>query len=192
MGRNPIPLFYFKYMAELDFLVIPTYNTKTLGIADNSTYTDTPQSPTLTVTIPGFGEVVIPFVPNDFNVLNSGVLEITEITEELTPIPDGIYTIEYSIAPAYSNYITKNIMRVEQLQEKFDEAFMRLDMMECDMSIKKQSKVELSTIYFLIQCSIASANNCAVDAANKLYSQARKQLDYFIKKGCGCSGNNYL
>jgi len=179
-------------MSALDFLVIPTYNTKTLGIADNSIYSEAPQSPTLEVTVPGFGLVSIPFVPDDFNVLNSAVLELTAPGEEIIPIPDGIYTIKYSIAPAYANYVTKNIFRVEQLQEKFDEAFMRLDMMECDSAIKKQSKVELYTVYFLIQGAIAAANNCNIDVANKLYQQASKQLANLKKKDCGCSGNNYL
>ncbi len=179
---------------NLDILVIPTYNSKTLGIADISTYPDSPavQSPTIEITIPGFGLVSIPFVPEDFNVFTSASLELTEVGEDITPIPDGIYTLTYSVTPAYENYVTKTIQRVEQLQEKFDEAFMKLDMMECDMAIKKQSKVELNTIYFLIQGSIAAANNCAVDVSNKLYQQAAKQLNYFIKRNCGCSGTNYV
>lgn len=179
---------------KLDILVIPTYNTKTLGIADISTYPDSPpiQAPTIEITIPGFGLVSIPFVPNDFNVFNSTTLELTSGTDDLLPIPDGIYTLTYSVTPAYENYVTKNIMRVDQLQEKFDEAFMKLDMMECDMAIKKQSKVELSSIYFFIQGAIAAANNCAIDVANKLYAQASKQLNYFTKNNCGCSGTNYL
>ncbi len=81
---------------------------------------------------------------------------------------------------------------MDQLQERFDEAFMKLDMMECDMAIKKQSKVELNTIYFFIQGAIAAANNCAIDVANKLYVQASKQLTNFSKNGCGCSGTNYV
>jgi hypothetical protein len=179
---------------NLDILVIPTYNTKTLAIADISTYPDSPpvQAPTIEITIPGFGLVSIPFVPTEFNVFNSGTLEITGVGEDLTPIPDGLYTLTYSVTPAYENYVTKTIMRVDQLQERFDEAFMKLDMMECDMAIKKQSKVELSSIYFLISGSIAAANNCAIDAANKLYLQASKQLTNFTKRNCGCSENNYL
>ncbi len=69
---------------------------------------------------------------------------------------------------------------------------MKLDMMECDSAIKKQSKVDLNTIYFLIQGSIAAANNCAVDTSNTLYRQASLMLDSFIKNNCGCSGNNYI
>lgn len=179
---------------NLDILVIPTYNTKTLGIADISTYPDAPevQAPTIEITVPGFGLVSVPFVPNDFNVFNSTILELTSIGDDLLPIPDGVYTLTYSVTPAFENFVTKTIIRVEQLQEKFDEAFMTLDMMECDMAIKKQSKVELNTIYFLIQGAVAAANNCNVDVANKLYLQASKQLANFIKRNCGCSGTNYL
>lgn len=179
---------------NLDILVIPTYNSKTLGIADISTYPDSPpvQSPTIEITIPGFGLVSIPFVPNDFNVFNSTILEITSGTDELQPIPDGAYTLTYSVTPAYENYVTKTIYRVEQLQEDFDEAFMKLDMMECDGAIKKQSKVELTTIYFFIQGAVAAANNCNIKVADTLYAQAKKQLGYFIKRNCGCSGTNYL
>lgn len=179
---------------KLDILVIPTYNTKTLAIADISTYPSTPpvQSPTIEITIPGFGLVSLPFVPTEFNVFNSGTLEITSIGEDITPLPDGLYTLTYSVSPAYQNYITKTIYRVDQLQEQFDIAFMKLDMMECDRAIKEQQKVELNSIYLLIQGAIAAANNCATDIANKLYIQASKQLSYFNKRDCGCSSNNYL
>ena len=82
-------------------------------------------------------------------------------------------------------------MRIDQIQEKFDSAFMKLDMMECDSAIRTQSKVELNSIYFFIQGAIAAANNCAEVEANKLYTQADKMLNNFIKNNCGCSGNNY-
>jgi hypothetical protein len=44
----------------------------------------------------------------------------------------------------------------------------------------------------MIQGSIAAANNCAVDTSNKLYVQADRMLNNFIKTNCGCSGNNYI
>lgn len=177
----------------LDFLVIPMYNTQLLGIADASTYASPPVSPTIEIDVPSFGTVSLPFNPNDFNIFNSTVLGITSVGDPLVPLPDGVYTIKYSIFPAFDNFIEKTIIRVDQLQEKFDDAFMTLDMMECDMAIKTQQKVELNSIYFFIQGAIAAANNCAIDTANKLYNQAQKMLTNFIKNGyCHCSGNNYV
>ncbi len=179
---------------KLDILVIPTYNTQTLGIADASTYPDSPpvSAPTINITVPTFGLVSLPFTINDFNIFNSTSLGITAVGDPLLPLPDGIYTIVYTVAPAYLNYVNKTIIRIERLQEKFDNAFMKLDMMECDMAIKKQQKVDLNTIYFQIQGAVAAANNCAVDTANKLYKQADRMLNNFIRNGCGCSGNNYI
>lgn len=179
----------------LDFLVINTYNTKTLGIADISTYDTNPPSvvaPTMEITVPGYTvPVSVPFVPLDFNVYNSIILGLSTFPA-MDPLPDGVYKMKYSVYPANVNYVEKNIMRTEVIQEKFDSAFMKLDMMECDSAIRTQAKVTLNSIWYLIQGSIAAANNCAVDTANKLYAQANRQLDYFIANQCGCTGNNYI
>ena len=177
---------------KLDILVVPTYNTLTLGIADASTYVTTPSAPTIEITIPGFGIVTLPFVPNDFNIFNSTSLGITSVGDPLLPLPDGVYYLKYSISPAYVNYVERTIIRVDSLQERFDAAFMKLDMMQCDLAIKTQQKVTLNSIYFFIQGSIAAANNCAVETSNKLYAQASNMLNNFIKTDCNCSGNNYI
>lgn len=178
---------------KLEFLVIPTYNTLTLGVADASTYATTPIAPTIEFTIPGILiPTSLPFVPNDFNIFNSTSLGLTVVGGDLLPLPDGIWVIKYSISPAFTNNVTHTIMRTDLIQEKFDNAFMKLDMMECDMAIKTQSKVQLNSIYFLIQGSIAAANNSAVVTANKLYAQADRLLNNFIKNNCGCTGNNYV
>ncbi len=180
---------------RLDILVINTYNSLTLGIADISTYPDSPPitTPEIEITIPnGFDVVTLPFTPNSFNVFNSLILGLSAVGDNLTPLPDGVYTLTYSIHPNATSFVTKTIIRVDQLQEKFDGAFMKLDMMECDMAIKTQSKVELNSIYFDIQGAIAAANNCAVDVSNKLYKKANRALDQFIRGGCGCSGTNFI
>jgi hypothetical protein len=177
---------------KLDILVVPTYNTLTLGIADASTYPTPPTAPSIEIVVPGFGTVTLPFTPNDFNIFNSTSLGITAVGDTLLPLPDGVYQLKYSISPAYVNFVDRTIIRVEQLQEKFDAAFMKLDMMECDLAIKRQAKVELNSIYFFIQGAVAAANNCAVETSNRLYDQANKMLTNFVKNNCHCSGTNYV
>jgi len=189
---NSSGTFIFINMADvLNILVIDTHDSKLLGIADASTYTSGPASPTISITVPGFDAIVLPFVPNDFNIFNSATLGLSAVGVS-NPLPDGIYYLTYSVAPALTTFVNKTIMRVDRIQEKFDNAFMKLDMMECDLMIKQQSKVELNSIYYFIQGSIAAANNCAVATSNKLYMQANLMLDNFIRNNCGCSGTNYL
>lgn len=165
-----------------------------MAVVDASTYPDDPPivtSPNLKITVPNFGIVDnIPFNPEELNVFSSSNLGITPVGTN-NPLPDGIYYLKYSVHPVNVNFVEKTFMRVERLQEKFDEAFMKLDMMECDRAIKTQGKVELSTISFFINGALAAANNCATVEANKLYLQADKMLSNFMRQNCGCSGNNY-
>jgi len=180
-------------MAEtkLDIAVLPTYNTLTMGVADASIYENDPpnvSSPTLEVHVPGFGEVFIPFNVNGYLLLDSVAFGISDVQQAL---PDGVYRLKYTVSPAYDNYVEKTFLRTDKLQEKFDNAFMKLDLMECDGAVKKQSKVELTTIYLYIQGAIASANNCSLQEAMTLYKKADNMIDRFVKSGCGCSGNNY-
>lgn len=177
---------------SLDIVVVPTFNTKTLGIADASVYPSDPVSPTIYITPPGFDTVVLPFSFDDYTIYTSLTLGLTSIGDPYAALPDGVWFLKYTVDPALTNYVQKSIMRVDQLQEKFDTAFMQLDMMECDRAIKTQSKVDLMSIYFFIQGAIAAANNCAIEEANKLYIQADKMLNRFISGDCGCCGNNYI
>jgi hypothetical protein len=179
----------------LDFLITPTYSTKTIGITDVSTYENDPPTvttPTLEVSIPGFDTITVPFVPESLNVLNSTVLELTEVGEEEQPLPDGVYVFRYSVDPSDSVFVEKTIMRVEQLQEKFDAAFMKLDLANCSDKITKQQKVSLDTIYYFIQGAIAAANNCATTEAVELYQKADKLLYNLTERGecCGITFPN--
>lgn len=172
----------------LDILVVPTYSVYTMAVVDASVYSVAPSSPKIDITVPGFNPITIVFSPNQLNLYNSTNLGLTSVGASTLPIPDGVYTLKYYTT---TESITKTIMRVDQLQEKFDNAFMKLDMMECDMAIKKQQKVVLDSIYYFIQGAIAAANNCAIDTANKLYKQADNMLRNFATEDCGCTGNNY-
>jgi len=176
---------------KLDIQVVPTYDKDLLSIQDISTYATTPTSPTIEIKVPGWDTEVLVFVPNTINNFDSTELGITTTGNE-TAIPDGIYYLKYSIAPAIDNYVEKSILITNNLQEKFDEAFMKLDMMECDRAIKQQSKVDLNTIYLMIQGAIAAANTCASIEAMKLYNKADSLLNSFLKENCGCSGTNYI
>lgn len=185
----------------LNFLVVNTFSTLTLGVADTSTYDSGPTGASMLVTFPtlpvavktlsGASSIAVPFTPNSYNVFNSATLQLTPVGTT-TALPDGVYGLTYSIATPSATSVSKSIMRTDKIQEKFDNAFMKLDMMECDMAIKTQQKVTLSSIYFLIQGSIAAANNSAITQSYKLYQQADMMLTNFLKNNCGCTGNNYI
>lgn len=173
---------------KLDLFVLQTYNVNTIAVADASVYPTQPPSvtsPSISITPPGFPAVELPFIPQNYNVYNSSNLGLSAPGSDY-PLPDGVYHLKYSIAPAYENYVERTFMRIDNIQEKFDTAFMNLDMMVCDQLIKAQAKSDLFTIYTLIQGSLATANNCAIAESIKLYKKASGMLDRFIRGGCGC------
>lgn len=170
--------------------VTPTYDKMTLGLTDTSSYDASPASATVEITPPGFNAVTLSFTPEALNVFQSSDLGIVTLGDTEVELPDGVYTVVFT--PLGQDPITIYFMRIEVLQEKFDAAFMKLDMTECDKAIKKQSKVELNTIYFFMQGSLSSANNCAITESNLLYATAKKLLNAFIRNNCGCSGTNFL
>ncbi len=179
---------------KLKIVVLPTYDVSSICITDASTYPTEPPvvtNPTLLATAPGFPPVSLPFVVQSNNILTSDIFGITA-TDDIQPLPDGLYHFSYSIAPSSTYFSTISIMRVDRLQEKFDRVFMTLDMMVCDAAIKSQAKVNLNTIYLLIQGAIAAANECATIEANKLYDKASSILDNMLSKNCGCTGNNFI
>lgn len=182
-------------MADLNLKIVvaATYDVNSMFVVDASTYPDEPPvvvDAQLVITPPGFPMVSMEFNVLSYNTITSDILDITPAGVHI-PLPDGIYRLEYSIDPPQDNHTEISIMRVDKLQEKFDKVFMSLDMMECDMAIKNQAKVNLNTIYLLIQGAIAAANACAEIEAYKLYDKASQMLDNMLKKNCGCSGSSY-
>lgn len=202
---------------DLDIFIIPAYNVKNLIVADSSVYNALQPGPPnhfdryLTITPPGFNAVTFsvqapvrsPDISNSPIFLPGGYQKYTSVelldTTSDQALPDGIYVFEYAVeygTPAdidnlIRDCIQRSFMRTDQIQEKFDNAFMKLDMMECDRAIKEQSKAHLNSIYYFIQGSITAANNCAVIQSEKLYNQANLMLDRFLNNNCGCSGAIY-
>ncbi len=177
-------------MTKLDLLLIDTHSLQTFAIADFSTYpssTYVPVSPTLQVCASGFPQVTLTFTPRTINVYTSENLGITCAGEPITELPDGLYKVKYTINPAYENFVEKSFLRIDKFQEKFDTAFMKLDMLECDGPIRKQRKEELDTIYYFIQGAVAAANKCADDLAIKMYRKADSMLTQFIAAKCNCN-----
>lgn len=174
----------------LDILLVENYSPYTLTIADFSTYPTgyTPVSPTMQITPTGFPTVTLDFTPQANNTYTSENLGMSCVGTPLVKLLDGIYKLKYTINPAYQYFVEKTILKVDNIQEKFDTAFMTLDMMQCDEAIKKQRKVELDTIYYFIQGAIAAANKCADQVALRLYGQANRMLDNFITNKCNCNG----
>jgi len=176
----------------LDLIMLPTYSLTTIAVGDSSVYPTgwNASTPTIQITPPGYGVMTHAFVAGGVQVYNAitlGILMTDDITCQVGPLPDGIYTFKYSIAPALTYNVTKQFLRTDQLESDKDAAFLKLEMMECDGKLKRQNKLILDDIEFYISGAQAAANKCALKQSVELYNKARKLLNEFVNNtNCNC------
>lgn len=162
---------------RLDISILNTYNSNVLSVADVSFYPLNYQvnNPYIEITPPGFPKATVIFNPKALNVFNSLTLGTSEGC--IVPLPDGIYQIRYSIQPNYQIFVEKSYLRIDQLMEKYDSAFLKLDINECDTKIKNMLRIRLEEIEWYIQSAMAAANKCNDKLAFELFTKANKFLD---------------
>lgn len=170
----------------LDITIFDSHNINLLVIGDSSFYPPSyvPVNPTLQITVPGYSPKTLIFTPGTINIYNSNDLGITCDVEicDLSPLPDGIYTLKYAIAPAYKYNVTKTWLRVDSLYKKFDDKFLNLEMFTCDRALEKELKLQIDEIEYYIQGAIAAGNRCATKLAMELYRKADTLLNRFNPK----------
>ena len=162
-----------------------------LAIVDASTYATIPSSidVALQITPPGWPTINVPFTPGTVNVYKCADLGIVCALADCCPLPDGIYTVVYTVGPTTNPpplpSITKTFIKVDQIQCRFMNAFLKVDL-ECDCSSEDQKKYkqELKEIDLLINGAVAAANTCDDLLAYKLYAQADKCINKIYSKFC--------
>lgn len=172
---------------NLDLLLIETYSTKTLGIADISIYPSgfTISNPSMEITVPGYNKVNVTFTPRNANVYRSEDLGVF-CDDECVDLPDGIYTVKYSVNPNVTNYVEKSFIRVENIKCRYMSAFLTLDLnKDCAVPMTDNNRRELENIRLLIEGSVAAANTCDEVNSRALYRKADDRLSKLLNN-CNC------
>lgn len=169
----------------LNILVFDTHDLSTLAIADASVYPSGFMviNPSLQIIPPSYPVVTLPFTNGSLNLFSSNDIGIS-----CNPIgcacelPDGYWDFKYTISPAQTYFKEIGFMRTEQLQKKFQEAFLSLDLDHCDETVRDQDMRELDEINYYVQCSISAGNKCNPKLALDLYHIAWRMLERFLNK----------
>lgn len=165
---------------RLDLTIFDSHDPKKLVIGDSSYYPAgwTISNPTLQITVPGYGTKTVTFVAQSINIYTSNDLGITCDADpcDLADLPDGIYTIKYTINPAYKYSIIKSFMKVDAIWAKFDDKFLNLEMFTCDSQLSRNRQLQIDEIEFYINGAISAGNKCASKLAIDLYNKADRLL----------------
>lgn len=177
--------------SRLNFDIIDTHDFKTLGIVDTSWYNPDIAIEEVAIEIlpPGYVIAASPFfMVNALNVYNSNSVGITKAScnEELVNLPDGIWKVKYSICPNDKLFVERFFLKTDTIKCRYTQAFLNLDLSNCDNPVSKNKKKKLDEIEFYIDGAIAAANNQNPKLANELYNKANKLLNKYGEDQCRC------
>lgn len=170
---------------QLSLEILDTLNTCVLQVMDTSIYADKPpvECPYLDILVPGFTCAVRLNVEPGFCKLNitACALEIqtTDCGIVFNDLPDGIYTIKYSIAPNEYVFVEYNHLRIAILMNKFNDVLCSLELAACDPLPEVKDKLkELRLIEMMIKAAKAKVEYCHNPSQGlDLYEYAKKRLD---------------
>jgi hypothetical protein len=172
---------------QLSLEVLDTNNTKVFRVADTSMYSDDLpiDCGLLQITSPGFNQPVNIDVQKGFNLVLNGCTLGIQLTgcSQAEVLPDGIYTIRFSVAPNSSVYTEYQHLRITQTTNLYFRELCKLDLAACEPDADvKESLNELNMIKNFIDAAKAKVEYCHDPAAGMdllVYAQKRlmKYLD---------------
>lgn len=179
---------------QLYFTVLPGYDCKLLPIADLSIYADDAEGAVLQIQLPDRENIVeTVYTRNSVSVLNSNSLKYTKVPDlgDLLPLPDGWYTIKMSVCPYEQFWFEKDYYRICQLQCKYNQTLLKLDLNKCEKCYGLDYSDKLRQVWFYIQGIVANTENNDVKSASELYKTANNILDNLLFcQDCHKSKNN--
>ena len=167
-----------------------TMNKCILRLVDTSVYnTDIPvKCPMLWVTVPGF-KYSVQFTETSGVSINPGfILNLTACDLEIqsnncgttySDLPDGIYSIKYSVSPNEHVYVEYNHLRITKALHKYQAILCDLDLAACDPPTSVKDKLnQLRLIKMYLDAAKAQVEYCLhAQKGMELYNYAMKLLD---------------
>lgn len=183
------------YKHQLSLEVPDTNNCSVFRILDTSIYDEhlDVTCPKLEITSPGFNEPVVIDVLPGFNlILNACTLGIQtsgcgSVSERL---PDGIYTIRYSVSPNDKVFVQYHYLRICQILNKYFNELCKVELAACepDADVKAQLD-ELRLIKSFIDAAKAKVEQCNdLQEGMELLMYAKYRIERYQTYGCSSSG----
>ena len=185
-------------LPDLSLALIDLRDSSSIAISDLSTYgpgaIPSPAQVALKITVPGFTSgVTVPFNPGEVNVYKCGNLGLTCSSSGCTPLPDGIYQVEYTVAlptmTAPYPTIIQNFIKIDTIKCKYQHAFLKVDL-QCGCYDEKYLRYmnELRSIKLYIDGAVAECNNGNYRLSYEYYTKANNMLD---KLSCKFPASNW-
>lgn len=178
-------------ISQLDIYIENILNPKILVVKDCSYY-----NPDIVVTnakldlkYPNSDTYInIPVGKNFSYIINSNTLGLTNVTnsDALSDLPDGLWTIEYSICPNDELYVEFTFLRNIKQLIKYYNLFCQIEIDKCNKKHYLEDLKKIREIKDLIDAAQYLANDCGkYEKSIELYNEAEEMLNEFTND-CKC------
>jgi len=178
-------------ISQLDIYIEKILNPKLLIVKDASWY-----NPDIAVTnakldlqYPNSLDYVnIPVGKNFTYVINSNTIGLTNVTrtDALSELPDGLWTIKYSICPNDELYVEYTFLRNIKQLIKYHNLFCQIEIDKCNKKHYLEDLKTIRSIKDIIDAAQYLADDCGkYEKAIELYNYADSLLNEFTKD-CKC------
>jgi hypothetical protein len=171
-----------KHILSLD--IPETLNTKIFRVVDTSTYSTNLgiTCNRLQILLPGYlEEVILEILPNSENVFNACTLHLqdTNCDTALSELPDGIYTIRYSVAPNDKVWIEYNYLRIAQTLNTYYNILCSINLTGAEpLATEKEKLNKLRMLKMMLEGAKAKVEFCNNPEQGQLiFNYAKKQID---------------
>lgn len=160
-----------------------------LRIVDLSVYSDLIpiECGRLDIAIPGFYQPVYIDVEPNFTLNLTGIdLGLQREEDSLIILPDGLYTIRYSISPNDSVFVEISHLRTTNIMNDYYREMCKLQLSQCEPdAVVKQKMNDLLYIFMLIEAAKAKSQVCnACVQAVDMLRYAQKLLRQYKTGKC--------
>ena len=178
-------------ISQLDIYIEKILNPKLLIVKDASYY-----NPDVAVTnakldlqYPNSNEYVnIPVGKNFSYIINSNTIGLTNVnnSDVLSDLPDGLWTIKYSICPNDELYVEYTFLRNIKQLIKYHNLFCQIEIDKCNKKQYLEDLKKIREIKDLIDAAQYLADDCGkYEKSIELYNEAEEMLNEFTND-CKC------
>lgn len=177
-------------ISQLDIYIESILNPKILIVKDASWYNPdiNPTNGKLDLQYPGSNQYFsIPVGKNFTFIINSNTLNITNVTNSsnLAELPDGIWTIRYSICPNDELFVEYTFLRNVKQLIKWHNLYCSLQIDKCAKRKYLEELQKLREIKDIIDAAKYMADCGKYEKSIELYNYADSLLDKF-SSNCNC------
>ena len=178
-----------KHILSLD--IPDTLNTKIMRIVDTSVYSEELNTACgrLQILVPGYTEAVTLELTPGYDLIVSACMlgiQSSNCNTAQVDLPDGMYTIRYSVAPNDKVFVEYNYLRVAKAMTTYYQLLCNLDLSGCEpLAPQKEKLNKLRLLRTMLDGAKAKIEYCHnTDQGMAIYNYVVTQFDKLACKYC--------